>query len=185
MTNPTDRLDHDLRQALVAIDELTLRAAAVLHRDHRGGTNEHDGYPASSLGGGGGAYTVDSTSTTAAAAEARLEDGAGKRDEVGRCARALTLHLNSAIQHLHSAVSMVALAEHLSNPDGRHSNPPTECRACNRMVECTTADPMRAGYCSSCSTSWYRYRKAELVAGRDPDRARFEKTQRATKAKAS
>lgn len=37
----------------------------------------------------------------------------------------------------------------------------SECVACERVVECTTADPMRAGLCSACHQSWLRWRKAE------------------------
>ena len=37
----------------------------------------------------------------------------------------------------------------------------SECVACERVVECTTADPMRSGLCSACHQSWLRWRKAE------------------------
>lgn len=184
MTTPTEQLDHDLRQLQHALDELILRAHPILDRDHRGGHLERDGYPTSSIGGGGShTFTVDSTSSTAAAAEARIDDTNRQRDDINRCSRGITAHLDRAVTHLHQAVSMVALAEHLSNPDGRHSNPPTNCRACDRVIEGTSADPNRAGYCKQCSDAWYDYRKCELDAGRDPDRVKFER-QRAERIKA-
>lgn len=173
-------LDRELRLLQRGLDELILRAPAVIHRNERGGTNDRDGYPTSSIGGGGShqPFTVDSTSSTARAAEDRIEHGDDRTDDIARAARALHLHIDKAIQHLQSAVSQVALAEHLANPDGRHSNPPTDCLACTRTVACTSADPIRAGYCKQCSDAWYDWRKRELTGGRDPDRTRFERDRR-------
>lgn len=189
-TDPRRQLDHDLRQLQQALDELILRAHPVIDRDHRGGERIADGYPSTSIGAGTtSTFTVDSTSSTANAAHTRigpLYDDTKRtttNDDMNRCARGISEHLDRAVKHLHSAVGMVALAEHISNPDGRHSNPPTNCRACDRVVECTTADPIRAGYCGECSDAWYRHRKAELTAGREPDRVKFER-QRAERAKA-
>jgi hypothetical protein len=32
------------------------------------------------------------------------------------------------------------------------------CAACQRDVACTTADPLRGGFCSACDTAWRRFR---------------------------
>lgn len=182
----TADIDADLRRTLTAWDDLAMRAPAIIERDTRGGANEHDGYPTSSIGDGGNhTFTVGSTSSTAAAGEARADDGPDRRDDYHRAATAIEQHLAKAREHLEQATAMCKLADHIANPDDRHSNPPTDCIACNRTVQCTTADPIRAGYCGECSDAWYRWRKRELAAHHEPDRARFEKQRREQKAKAS
>jgi hypothetical protein len=164
------QLEHAIRQARRALNELEQRAPAVLERDHRGGTNERDGYPTSTIGGAHQPFTVDSTSSTAAAAEDRITHGNNRHDDIHRSTRALTEHLDRGVRHLIDAVSQVALAEHLANPDGRHTNPPTHCTACDRLVMCTSEDPIRSGYCDACRKAWER-------AGR-PDRPTFERQRR-------
>ena len=37
----------------------------------------------------------------------------------------------------------------------------SECVACERVVECTPVDRLRAGLCPACHSSWMRWRKAE------------------------
>ena len=169
------QLDRTLTSLRRALDHLETRAPALIERDERGGSPEKDGYP--SGGGEGGSRSSDNTSSTERTAVARLE-GHDRPDDVHRAAKALVQHLDTALKHLHSAESMVKLGEHLATHDGRHSNPPTDCLACGRTVNCTTEDPSRSGLCSSCSTAWYRYKATEEAEGRVADRSRFARTRR-------
>jgi hypothetical protein len=176
-----------LNQAERAVYELRTRADAVLSRDERGGTSARDGFPASSLGGAGAASVLHcfdhgkdncpcgnnepvdvSTDSTGNAATSEPTP-----DEVARVARGIVEHLDQAVKHLQSAVSMVALGEHLANPD-RRASAPEHCQACGRLVYCTTADPIRSGYCDACRKAWGRYSDAERAEGREPDRVKFQ-----------
>lgn len=170
------QLDRTLASLRRALDHLETRAPALIERDERGGSPERDGYP--SGGGEGGARSSDNTSSTERTAVARLE-GHDRPDDVHRAAKALLLHLDSALKHLHSAESMVKLGEHLATHDGRHSNPPTACLGCGRTVECTTEDPIRGGLCGACAVAWYRYKTAEEAEGRIADRSRFLRNRKA------
>jgi hypothetical protein len=178
MTDDKKRVKATLIQARTALDRLDARAVELVDRDDRGGSAERDGYPSATGGDGGGGRSADRTSSVERTAGARVEWGAERQDGIHDCAKALRHHLDEAVKHLHSAVSQVALAEHLGSWDGRHSNPPTDCLACGRTVMCTTEDPIRSGYCSACSSAFYRWKKAEEDAGRPVDRSRFEQTRR-------
>ena len=187
-------LDRQLAAIERAVNQLAARAPALLERNDRGGSAERDGYPSGGSGEGrGGGRTVlvkdehgrdDAVPVTGVEAEAfaRTEHGAEHPDPVGRAAKALRHHVDEAVKSLNNALSQVRLGEHLGSHDGRHSNPPTPCLACDRIVECTTDDPLRSGYCSACSTAWYRWKAAEQAEGREPDRARFEPTRRKSEA---
>lgn len=170
------QLDRTLALLRRALDQLETRAPALLERDERGGSPERDGYPSGQ--GDGGARSSDSTSSTERTAVARLE-GHDRPDDVHRAARALLLHLDKAVEHAQAAVSQVALGEHLASHDGRHSNPPTDCLACGRTVNCTTDDPIRSGFCNACDTAWRRWKRDEETAGRTPDRSRFARIRKA------
>lgn len=186
MSTKQREVEHALAQADRAIDELRARAQAVLSRDERGGTSARDGFPVSSMGGAGAASVLHcfdhgkdncpcgnnepvdvSTDSTGNAATSTPTP-----DEVARIARGIVEHLDAAVKHLQGAVSMVALGEHLANPD-RRSNPPEHCLACGRLVYCTTADPIRGGLCDACRKAWTRYSDAERAEGREPDRMKF------------
>lgn len=191
--NAHRQLEHALRQIEHAHSELFLRAPAVLDRNERGGTAERDGYSASSLGGGVPQSILHCF--THGKDNCQGENGEGcdlnepidapsdptgnavgarpSKDELDTCARSTLHNLDEAVKHLQRALSAVALGEHLANPD-RRGNPPTHCQACARLVYCTSADPIRSGYCDACRKAWGRYQEAERSAGREADRVRFE-----------
>lgn len=96
-------------------------------------------------------------------------------DPIHRLAVDLVALAKDAAKSIVDAAAIPARAVLLSSADNRHSNGPVDCRACGRQVQCTTADPVRAGYCTACSTAWYRWKTDETAAGRTPDRVAFEK----------
>lgn len=166
-------LTHALDQANRVLTELATRAPAVFDRDQRGGDNERDGYPSGGVGNGG--RSADRTSSTERVGTERAdpEKGGDRADPLHAITTGITRDLDQAVKALQAAISKVALAEHMANPDGR-SNPPTHCAACARLVMCTSVDPIRSGYCDACRKAWQRY-KAELAEqGINADRAFFE-----------
>ena len=180
-------LEHALRQIERATTELWTRAPAVLTRNERGGSSARDGFPAGSMGGGAAATILHCF----AHAEDNCECGENvpipapsdptgnaasskpMTDPLDNVARSVRGYLDESVKLLQRAVSAVALGEHLANPD-RRSNPPEHCQACGRLVYCTTADPIRAGYCDACRKAWGRYSDAERAEGREPDRVKFQ-----------
>jgi hypothetical protein len=180
-TDPTDhqirelfRSLHKLNRADTAngptrLDQLEQRVLTACKRNRAGDAHRRDGYP-SGGGPGDGGEDAPQSSTEAAALTNLANTG---RDPVGELVEATVGHLLEAVNHLGALQSNLALLDHLSRTD-RNSNPPADCRGCTRTVMCTAEDPIRGGYCSACSSAWYRWRDDELTAGRDPDRARFE-----------
>lgn len=185
VTTPTDQQIrrlfttlHDLgRQAVpngpTNLETLEQRVLLACHRDRTGTAHQRDGYPTGAGPGDGGDDAPQSTTEAAALANLTTLHA----DPVAAIVEAVHGHLLEAVNHLGALRSQLALLDHLARTD-RNSNPPTDCRACDRTVMCTAEDPIRSGYCSSCSKAWYRWRDAEAAAGRDPDRARFERARR-------
>lgn len=186
MSTPTDRQIsqlfrslHDLHRPTTpngptALEHLEQRVLLACKRNRTADATQRDGYPTGAGPGDGGENVPQSS--TEAAAWSNL--AAGGKDPVGDVVEAIHGHLLEAVNHLGALRSNLALLDHLSSTQ-KSSNPPESCRACGRTVMCTAEDPIRKGYCSACSTAWYRWRDVEVTAGRDPDRARFERERRA------
>jgi hypothetical protein len=185
MTTPTD---HQIRQLLqplhdlrktdtpngpTRLDHLEQRILHACHRNRTGTTHERDGYPTGRGPGDGGEDTPQSS--TEAAALSNLHGAT--RDPVNELVENIHAHLLEAVNHLGALRTLLTQLDKISDPR-RTTNPAASCQACDRTVECTSADPIRAGYCSECSTAWYRWKKTETAAGRQPDRPRFERWRR-------
>lgn len=167
MTHPTPaQWQRRIDQARRAINELEDQGPPLLDRDRH--TAQADGWPAGGSSNGG--RSADPTSTTEAAALAPE-----RRDQIHDCAGAMVRTFDQALHQLNLATGAINLALHLASTDGRHSNPPTPCRACGRTVMCTQADPMRSGYCNACRLAWRRWKTKAEAEGVEPDRARFER----------
>lgn len=166
--------------------QLERRAPDLVERGH--GHPDATGFPASSIGGGGG--SGENTPTEGAALAdyrvicgapdcgrplpchehaADLDAGAGtghwqhQHDPVDATIGALEHQLVTARDALRQAFKHVLAGEKLARPN-RHSNAPTECLACGRVVECTSTDRIRGGHCAACAEAWRRFR---LKARRD------------------
>lgn len=185
MTDSKRELDKQLAAVNGLADKIAARAPALLERNERGGSAERDGFP-SGGDSGGGSRSSDRTSSTERTVLERLADEEPDRrveqDQVAAAVRALKKHLDDATKSLLLALAQVALGEHLASHDGRHSNAPTPCLGCDRIVFCTTEDPLRSGLCGACSTAWYRWKASEEGEGRVADRSRFCRTRRAEEA---
>ena len=150
----------------------------------------NDGYPSGSLGGGrGGGPTIkvdnelgqpELVSVTGVEAAALAEP---QRDTVGDLAARMLATVEAMATAALGVKDVPLKAKRIQSADGRHSNEPVDCKACDRTIECTTADPNRGGYCNACDVAWRRWRLLEQAAGRcmgDPgeDRLRFERWRR-------
>lgn len=196
MTNtPTDRQVQELfrqlhnlsRKAIpdgpTLAESLEQRVLNACHRNRSIDTEairRRDGFPTGAGPGDGGEHTPDSSTQAAAFANiGALYDGnvRARRDPIDDLVSEAWVSLREGVGQLVRLMSLLTQIDKLSDPR-QTTNPATACQACDRMVECTSADPIRAGYCSACSMAWYRWRDAELAAGREPDRARFERERR-------
>ena len=97
---------------------------------------------------------------------------------VHELATSLVSLVKGATDQLRDAVGKTHKAKNLASVDVRHSNGPVDCLACDRTIMCTTADPVRMGFCSACSDAWYRWKNTERAAGQEPDRAQFIRARR-------
>lgn len=150
-------------------DQLTIiPITELLRRDEH--TNTRDGYP---TGTGQGAQGGDTPNPTHNAAQANVDHERCEADQIRIILTGLTEHIAEARLHLTAAITRNNLI-HRTQTTTRHSNEPTACKACDRIVQCTEADPIRKGYCSACRTAWARYSQTQLEAGNQPDRAMFE-----------
>lgn len=158
-------------KAPTVLDQLEARTLAAAQRNRTGSSRQRDGYPSGSIGNGGD----DAGTSVETAAIANLHDN--NPDPIDDHVEAAIGYLQDAVLAIGALRSRLALIDHLSTTR-RTSNPPTHCQACDRLVTCTADDPIRSGYCVNCSRAFYRWRDNEIEAGRDPDRARFERERR-------
>lgn len=140
--------------------DLTLRSLALL-RDLdaalRNLRESQPGFPKSSSGAGGGAGSLN---------DAGKPNGLDRfvvfPDVASKDAAELDELLAVARGAMVKATRIVGVWSAQARPgDDVPTAIVTECVACERVVECTTADPIRAGLCSACHSSWQRWRKAE------------------------
>lgn len=188
MTTPTDRQIrtllaplHDLARrpqpdGPTTLDHLEQRILDACHRNQTGDVRRRDGYPS---GGGPGDGGQDAPgSSTEAAAFSNLgtlydENARATRDQVDDIVESIHVHLAECANHLGALRTQLDRLDKISDPR-RPANPSTACKACERIVECTSADPIRKGYCGACANAWHRWKASEEDAGRLPDRVRFE-----------
>jgi len=140
--------------------DLTLRSLALL-RDLdaalRNLRESQPGFPKSSSGAGGGAGSLN---------DAGKPNGLDRfvvfPDVAAKDADELDELLAVARGAMVKATRIVGVWSAEARPGDVTPSPiVAECVACQRVVECTTADPMRSGLCSACHQSWLRWRKAE------------------------
>lgn len=151
--------------SLTALDLIERRLLEAVRRDNTG-TIEVDGYPTGNVSAGG---EHAAQSSTEGAAVARLELARGERDQPVDRHHGLT---EAAIAHLDAAVTAVHhLMEKLDAIDRlatiHRTDPSGRCLCCDRWVEGTANDRLRAGYCEKDYRAWLR-------AGK-PDRVMFER----------
>jgi hypothetical protein len=190
MTTPTDRQITQLFKPLhnlgrhtttngpTNLEHLERRLLDACHRNRTAdtGVRTRDGYPTGNGPGDGGQDAPDSTTQAAALANiGELYDGHPhtRRDPVGDIVNELYATLVETVGGLTRLQTLLTQLDKISDPR-RTTNPTASCQACDRIVECTSADPIRAGYCNACDTAWRRWKQAELEHSRQPDRARFE-----------
>lgn len=155
-------------QAPTVLDTLEERVLAAAQRNRTGTSKERDGYPTGNIGAGGDDAPQSSTE---GAAISNLTDH--NPDPINDHVEAAIGYLQDAVLALGALRSRLALIDHLSTTR-RNSNPPSDCKACNRTVMCTAQDPIRSGYCNACDIAWRRWKLTEETEGRHADRARFE-----------
>lgn len=141
---------------------------------------QRDGYPSGGGPGNGGQDTPDSPTQAAAFANlGTLYDGQHHQhpDPVHDHVTGIHLALVGMAESYARLLTHLAQLDKISDPR-RTTNPVAHCQACDRIVECTTADPIRAGYCNACDTAWRRWKTDQQSAGLEPDRVRFERWRR-------
>lgn len=185
MTTPTDRQIQNLFRPLHDLghthttngptnaETLEQRILLACHRNQTG-AHQRDGYPTGNGPGDGGDDAPQSSTEAAALANLTAPT---PRDQVDTIVRELHVTLVETVGGLARIRTLLSQLDKISDPR-RTTNPTAACQACERTVECTSADPIRAGYCNACDSAWRRWKTSEEDAGRTPDRLRFERWRR-------
>lgn len=145
--------------------QLKALGPSLLERDRRGGSGIRDGFPAGGAGGGRSSEHADPT------VHAALADDLFDAFHV--TVEEMHAHAVEGANHLMAAVGKLGLAVRIQTHDGRHSNAPVDCLACDRTVECTSADPIRGGFCNACDVAWRRWREQHGTDDPGADRIRY------------